>query len=144
MAALIEGLTLHSYGDIPYYGDDGKRKNARQKSKQPDINTLYLRYEHLRWIFIDEVSTAGTPLLAHFENNVRRSTRQEHTWAMRSATRERRWGGVNVVYCGDFWQFRPVRATSIIDRLGELRIGKKISVVTSHVCIIPCMHQESQ
>ena len=44
MAALIEGLTLHSYGDIPYYGDDGKRKNARQKSKTPDIRSFFLRY----------------------------------------------------------------------------------------------------
>ena len=119
MAALIEGVTLHSYGDVPYYGDDGKRKNARKKSKQPDISNLFLRYEHLRWIFIDEVSTAGTGLLAHFENNVRRFTRDHNTWKWRSQSSERRWGGVNVVYCGDFWQFRPVKATSIIDRAGE-------------------------
>ena len=103
-----------------------------------------MRYERLRWIFIDEVSIASAQLLSAFEDNVRRSTRAEHAWAMRSATRERRWGGVNVVYCGDFWQFRPVKASSIIDRLGELRIGKKISVVTSHICSIPCMHNESK
>ena len=33
MAALIEGVTLHSYGDVPYYGGDGKRRNARKKKQ---------------------------------------------------------------------------------------------------------------
>ena len=55
MAALIEGSTIHSYGDIPFYGTDGKNKNVRGEKGVKDMSHLYLRYERLRWIFIDEV-----------------------------------------------------------------------------------------
>ena len=60
------------------------------------------------------MSTASADDLSVIENNVRRFTRQQHSWALRSDTVERRWGGVNLVYCGDFWQFRPVCARAII------------------------------
>ena len=84
MVAFIEGFTRHSYGYIPFYVVDGPKTNVRKKSKAPDMSHLYVRYERLRWIFIDEVSTASAQVPATFEDHIRRSTRAEHTWAMRS------------------------------------------------------------
>ena len=79
------------------------------------MSPLFLRCERLRLIFIDEVSTASADDLSVIGDTVRRFTRQQHSWALRSDTVERRWGGVNLVYCGDVWQVRPVCARAIID-----------------------------
>mgnify|MGYP006243723367 CR=1 FL=1 len=50
-----------------------------------------------------------------FENNLRHYIREENTWLLRAPDEQRPWGGVNLGLTGDFWQFRPVRATALFD-----------------------------
>ena len=72
-----------------------------------------LKYERLSWVFIDECSNASVENQVEMEHNIRTSTRQEHTWAMRPDGTVRSWRGVNLFEAGDMWQFRPVNATAI-------------------------------
>ncbi len=106
MSFHVGGFTLHSYGDIPFAKKDGKTANVK-KDDRKDINKKTVKYQSLRWIFIDEASTASVQILAELEYNLRRCTRQQNTWKLRFESAdgdcdERRWGGRNLVYCGDF------------------------------------------
>ncbi len=116
MAALIEGLTFHSFCSVPFQKSDGGMANTRgQQSDQHGMSNLFLRYERLRWIFIDEFPTMGCEVLSRGDDNLRNSIREENTWAMRSAEEKRPWGGVNLGCFGDFWQYRPVKLTAVFD-----------------------------
>ena len=58
MAALIGGMTIHSFGDIVV---DPKQRH-RQKSiswATPNLSKMYERLINLRWIMVDEGSTAS-------------------------------------------------------------------------------------
>ena len=86
------------------------------------MSAQFLKYERLRCVFIDECNTASAENQAETEHNIRKSTRQEHTWAMGERTQlgkrirtVRSWGGVNLFEAGDMWQFKPVRATAIFN-----------------------------
>ena len=114
MTAQIGGFTIHSFGNVKFRQKDGSLANVR-KEKSKDMNAQFLKYERLRWVFIDECSTASVENQAEMEHNIRTSTRQEHTWAMRPDGAVRSWGGVNLFEAGDMWQFRPVNATAIFD-----------------------------
>ena len=54
-------------------------------------------------------------VLAVADDNVCNNIREENTWAMRTVTDKRPWGGVNIGCTGDFWQFRPVLLTAVFD-----------------------------
>jgi len=115
MAALIEGFTLHSFGDVAFHQASGKMANVRKNADVQDMSKHFLRFERLRWILIDEASTAAVEVLATFEQHVRTAIREQHSWALRGHDDVRGWGGMNLGFCGDMWQFRPVRATAIFD-----------------------------
>ena len=79
------------------------------------MSNLFIRFERLRWIFIDECSTIGCETLATGEYNAQNHIRDSNTWAMRNASYKRPWGGLNVGFTGDFWQFRPINQTALYD-----------------------------
>ena len=79
------------------------------------MSSLFLKYERLRWIFIDEFPTVGVEVLATAEYNIGHNTREENTWRMRTEGETRPWGGMNLCCTGDFWQFRPVNLTAVFD-----------------------------
>ena len=119
MAALINGLTFDSFCVVPFFNKKGDLANTRKDDRR-DISHLFVKYQQLRWIFIDECSTLGCAKLATGEANVRNNIRARHTWACRPAgtkgeSEARRWGGMNLGYTGDFWQFRPIKDTAIFD-----------------------------
>ena len=95
MASIVEGCTLHFFGNIAFKMEDGTRVTHCRK-KDEDISKLFLRYERLRWIFIDECSTASLEVLSTLERHLTMTTRQEHTWALRAEDEKRMWGGVNM------------------------------------------------
>ena len=108
MAALIGGFAIHSFDNVKFRQKDGSLANVR-KEKSKDMNAKFLKYERLRWVFIDDYSTASLEIQAEMEHNIRTSTRAENTWAMGSGGKVRSWGGVNLFEAGDMWQFRPVK-----------------------------------
>ena len=54
-------------------------------------------------------------MLAAGEDQARQNIREAHTWALRKQYEKRRFGGLNLCFTGDFWQFRPIQQTPIYD-----------------------------
>ena len=105
-AALIAGMTLHSFANIQV-----KTKTAR--AKQASTPEQFARYQRLRWIVVDESSTVGLEILATLEKRLQQSTRDRDTWKLRQGGQQRPFGGRNIILTGDLWQFPPVKATAI-------------------------------
>ena len=116
MAALINGLTYHSFCAVPWMNTEGAMVNtSKQRKNDYGVSNLFLRYERLRWIFIDEFPTIGCEVLAMGEHTLQNSIRKEGTWALRNIEEHRPFGGLNIGFTGDFWQFKPIRTTAIFD-----------------------------
>ena len=110
MAALIGGATVHSWGTIPVNADHAASK-AQTKGADGDVDDLFLNAMSMRWLLIDEISTLGPGLLGLLDIYLRRAC-QRHPYA-RYRSRRRPFGGINMVFAGDFWQLPPVKIFSI-------------------------------
>ena len=64
VAYAMGGTTLHAGGDVAV-GGPGSRKLGHL-----DIDVLFTRNQHLRWVLIDEVGMIGDELLGSFESNL--------------------------------------------------------------------------
>ena len=129
MASLIGGATVHSWGGIPLNYNDAMQK-TQTKGSDGDIDELFLKALGIRWIVIDEISTISPSLLGLLDSYLRRACKR-HPYA-KCGKHDRPFGGINIVFAGDFWQLTPVRANAIFsnpflrDRYGneEQRIFK--------------------
>ena len=80
---------------------------------------MYTKCECLRWILIDEGSSASCENLAFTESNVRTHTREApETYKIRPKDKNnpaevRSWGGKNLLMFIDLWQLPPVRQTAV-------------------------------
>ena len=82
MAALIDGFTFRSFCRVPFMKSDGTIANTKsQQSEEHGMSNLFLRYERLRFIFIDEFLTTGCEVLAIGDANLRHNIRETHTVA---------------------------------------------------------------
>ena len=106
-AALIDGITVHSLAGLTI---KNKMPTASERSSAVD---LFVKFQRLRWIVIDECSTLGLEVLSSLQKTVHDSTRNQHTWKLRAARETRPFGGINLLLAGDFWQFPAVKATSL-------------------------------
>ena len=106
MAAHIDGQTIHHWSGIPAHEADGAA-GTRDKHK------LSIKCQCLRFILIDEISMVSAELLAALENVVRQVVRLRSTYKKRPNGAERVFGGVNVLFLGDWWQLRPVGGTAL-------------------------------
>ncbi len=111
-AALIGGFTIHSFGAVPINAEAGKRKREKAWAEQ-NVDALFLRAQSLRWLILDEISSAAAEVLGALDSNLR-GARQRQLYARRPDGSPRPFGGVNLLGCGDWWQFPPVRATAIM------------------------------
>ena len=68
MAALIGGFTLHSFHKLSFKHKDGTTV-ANYQEASDDISTVALRYQALRFMFIDEFSTAVIDIFAEIDQN---------------------------------------------------------------------------
>ena len=66
-------------------------------------------------IFVDEVSTLSPRLLGVLDSFLRRACKR-HQYA-KNGRHERIFGGMNIIFAGDFWQLPPVRANSIFTNI---------------------------
>ena len=96
--------------------EDGAIANVRNKGCGTyGMRDFFLKFERLRWIFVDECSTLGCEVLASGEDQARQHIRDTNTWALRGRTDKRCFGGLNLCFAGDFWQFKPIHQTPIYD-----------------------------
>ena len=114
MAALIGGFTNHSWGGVPV---THTQLQSWQQSNwnTPTISPLFERYQHCRWILMDEGSTTSAEVFSIIESNVTRSMRAKDTWKLRPGRRgqERPFGGMNLLFFVDWWQLPPVLSTDL-------------------------------
>ena len=60
-----------------------------------------------RWLIMDEISMVSARLLAQMDVKLRDVIRDIGTAKVGSDKRDRPFGGLNVIMCGDFWQLDP-------------------------------------
>ena len=105
-AALIGGVTLHSAANI---GFGGKNETVRIISEEEK-----LRWKNKTMLVVDEISQVGGLTLASVDSRLRVYRDDAH----------RPFGGIPIViFFGDFFQFDPVRQTSLL--LSEPRDSDK-------------------
>ena len=83
-----------------------------KKSKTTGGSEMYNKCISLRWLFVDEVSTAALYVLGVMEKNTRKA-KEGGAFAEDMDGNGRDWGGVNLVVGGDWLQLPPVAAKSI-------------------------------
>ncbi len=110
MAALIRGLAIHTWGRIPVNSVDAQSK-AQVKGADAGIDELFLECQSMRWLLVDEVSTVSPMLLGLLDAFLRRACGRHHH-AKRN-TRKVPFGGLNILFCSDFWQLPPAKAHAI-------------------------------
>ena len=91
MTALIGGATIHGWGGIPVNATDaGDKINA--KGADGDVDKLSLEALGIRWVFLDELSTASPYLLGLLDAYMRRACCR-HQYA-KVRWRRRPFGGI--------------------------------------------------
>ena len=111
MAALIGRTTAHHWAHMPVILEDARDK-AHSKNTDGDVDALFEDCLGMRWLLLDEVSTFSVTLLGLLDWYLRRAcARHPHT--KDSDNKRRAFGGLNIIFSGDFWQLPPVRALSL-------------------------------
>ena len=100
MADQLGGDTIHHACGIPVYN----KGEGETPSKQFEIAKRVLQW---RWLIIDEISMVSAKLLATVDVKLRSTVRQIGTQKVGEDNRDRPFGGLNVLLCGDFWQLAP-------------------------------------
>ena len=97
MADLLGGDTIHHACGIPIF----KRGNLTERNvqKQLDVAKRALQW---RWLIIDEISMVSAKLLAEIDVKMRSASRQFGTQKLDSSMTDRPFGGLNVLFSGDF------------------------------------------
>ena len=94
-AAEIDGSTIHSF-----LGENHKvPRKYRSKTFKPGDNKLENQWRHVKYLIIDEMSMVGLNLLARLNRIVQTAKHFKPEVAF---------GGVNVIFFGDFLQYSPV------------------------------------
>lgn len=82
-----------------------------QKEDKTDMSQDYISFQGLRFLFIDEFSTAAIEVFAEINFKTSQHIRKSNTWSLRKVgenSSERPFGGLNIVVSGDAWQFGPI------------------------------------
>ena len=109
MAALIEGSTFHSFMSVPFMKEDGVVANKHDKrSGEHGISDFFLKYERLRWLFVDECSTLGCEVLAAGEDQSRKHIRDSNTWALRGRSDRLFWRRQSMLR----WRFLAIQTNT--------------------------------
>jgi len=146
MADNIEGCTLHSYFALPFRD---KRNVLINSSYARDWSSKLSKMNVLRFIFVDEIEAAGADLIGKVEEEVRLHTRRDKFRFPEPSEYEedvrlhmpRGWGGVNVVFIGDWWQLHPTGGIAFM--ANPLRtVVRENALARTIVESVWCMGQE--
>jgi len=105
-------MTIHKGLGISIALNSSSRSNRKAGESNEDYsvgisvrNRTLIRDEwrHVLWLFVDEVSLIGAQLLAQIDHALRYAKEKENEW----------FGGINIIFAGDFYQFPPVGNTPL-------------------------------
>ena len=115
MAANIDGLTIHSWGEIGFKDKNGNMCKPRRKDDRDEGPTMNAKCASLRWILVDEIEATGCELLTDLNDNVCKHASDASRYKRAQPSGELRpFGGINVLFIGDFWQIPPVGQVAIM------------------------------
>jgi hypothetical protein len=107
MAQQLGGDTLHHACGINRFGDHKPQDDkSRGKASQRQANVAE-RVMQWRWLIIDEVSMVSAKILAEIDIKLPQMVRAKHTLRGDAQGFARAFGGVNILFSGDFWQLDP-------------------------------------
>ena len=78
--------------------------DAKVSQRQSDVAKRVLQW---RWLIIDEVSMVSPQLLAEIDMKLRDVVRKAGSMKGQDTGIDRPFGGLNVIFAGDFWQLDP-------------------------------------
>ena len=106
----IDGDTLqHALGLTPF---GGKKKKGSKVGKQKLMDAAK-RVSHWRWLIIDEVSMISANFLAELDMHLRAIMSQVSITKRDTQNIDRPFGGINILFVGDFHQLDPPTGTPI-------------------------------
>lgn len=108
VALSMGGETLHTAGDIGARGYESNRQLTHT-----DIDPLFSRNQHLRWILIDECGMIPDELLGVFAN-IYADAARDTRYKRRTDGSSRIFGGYNVLASGDFLQLPPIPSRAAV------------------------------
>ena len=103
MATQIGGDTLRHALRINACAAKGHGTNVAAASLE-NLARQMLRW---RWLVIDEISMVSARLLAEVDSRLRMARRGVGTNKQGEHGEQRPFGGLNVIFVGDFWQLDP-------------------------------------
>ena len=102
-AQRIGGDTIHHS-----LGIAAGKKGAGDDNGRTSQQTIAKRVSRWRWLIIDDISMVSAQLLADVDIKLRSAIRGVVPSQGKNPDGTRPFGGLNVLFCGDFWQFRPL------------------------------------
>ena len=121
MADNVGGDTLHSFGNIPFKDHRGKLVNTHGFLDDEKQSLLSTRWHNLRFLFVDEIEAVGVNILGEVQHKMTSVVpfRHELPEALKCPLHPQRkvnrsFGGVNVIFFGDFWQLDPAGSKSFM------------------------------
>ena len=133
MASNIGGSTIHSWGQVGFKDRRGVHI-APKSAEHEETPTLTIRCGKLRFLFIDEIEATGADTIGALEEHIRQHVGKDrlykYAWVREADGRERKaflpraFGGVNVMFFGDFWQLNPICQIAIMSN----PYGEKVSI----------------
>ena len=116
MANNIGGSTVHSWGRIGFKDRRGVNIAPRTADDE-ETPTMTIKCGKLRFLFIDEIEATGADIIGALEGHVTFHISSQspfkYSWemndegALKKSHLPRCFGGVNVIFLGDFWQLNP-------------------------------------
>ncbi len=102
------GVTIHSSGEIPVGG-----QYANRRLEHLDVDVLFTKNQHLRWILIDEALMIPDELLGQYAANFESAARDTR-YRRRADSSPRIFGGYNVLLFGDMNQLPPIPSSTAL------------------------------
>ena len=87
-----------------------------------DVHKLATKWQSLRWALIDEVSMISAQLVGVLDILIGKVTWKRDSWKRRADGTERPFGGLDVMFFGDFSQLKPVSGTTLASH-PEVAVG---------------------
>ena len=121
MADNVGGTTLHSFGSVPFKDRRGITVNTGDIMDEDKHSLSGKKWHNLRVLLVDEVEATGVELIGQIEAKMQLMVpfRYEITPGLQTQQHSQRqhdrmFGGVNVLFFGDFWQMDPTGYKSLM------------------------------
>jgi hypothetical protein len=117
-ASLIDGMTIHKGLGIKIKTNQKEKGNWEPGKSSEDYTVLISVQNHTllhdKWrlvkvLFIDEVSLLSEQLMFEIDHALRYATERPNEW----------FGGINVIFAGEFFQYPPICATPLYTPISD-------------------------